>query len=316
VDRDPYYLLSIMKNEESTSVVPIGQRKRPRTNTAPRRRVTSTPATAGKGQTSTALACGLGAGVIQAGLLNPFDRALYLSVKEKRPFLHRGNFTRPYQGFLQSVGGRALSGGLFFPLESMFQSVYDRSGSGGHGATNFLVGSAAGSVNAIILNPLSALKYRMWGKEEKERGMIQEAKHMWRRGGMSPFFHGFIPTILRDVVFGGTYTFIRFKLKDSDCTGGERAQWASNMGAAAFATVISGPFNLARNIQFATGSTEARPTIASVVLNLFSRASEMGVVDRLKYLQRRLRIGWGTLRVAAGMALGQKVYDELFSIAQ
>lgn len=162
----------------------------------------------------------------------------------------------------------------------------------------------------------------MWGKEEKERGMIQEAKHMWQRGGVSPFFHGFVPTILRDVVFGGTYTFIRFQLnrfqlKDSEYSGGEQAQWASNMGAAALATVISGPFNLARNVQFATGSTEARPTISEVIMNLFSKASEKeSMLDRLKYLQNRLRVGWGTFRVAAGMALGQQVYDTLFSMAR
>jgi hypothetical protein len=29
------------------------------------------------------------------------------------------------------------------------------------------------------------------------------------------------------------------------------------------------------------------------------------------YLQNRLRIGWGTARVAVGMALGQFVYEEL-----
>jgi hypothetical protein len=299
-----------MKNEESiAAAVPTGRKR-------------------GRGGKSKALACGLGAGVVQAGLLNPFDRALYLSVKERRPFLHRENFTRPYQGFLQSVGGRAVSGGLFFPLESIFQSIYDQSSGGNlrsgrqkdggqRALTNFLVGSAAGSVNAIILNPLSAIKYRMWGKEEKERGMIQEAKHMWQRGGVSPFFHGVVPTIIRDVVFGGTYTLIRFQLKDSEYTGGEKAQWASNMGAAALATVISGPFNLARNIQFATGSTEARPSISSVVMNLFAKASEKETtVDRLKYLQNRLRVGWGTIRVAAGMALGQQVYDSLFSMAQ
>jgi hypothetical protein len=56
--------------------------------------------------------CGLIAGVAQAGLFNPYDRALYLSVKHKRPFLSSLNFQSPYQGFLQSVGGRALSGGL------------------------------------------------------------------------------------------------------------------------------------------------------------------------------------------------------------
>ena len=316
-----------MNNEELSTTVPIG-RKRPRSNTTPQRRATSTPTKAGRGQTSKALACGLGAGVVQAGLLNPFDRALYLSVKERRAFLRAENFTRPYQGFLQSVGGRALSGGLFFPLESIFQSIYNQSGGGnirsgryrdGNVAlTNFLVGSAAGSVNAIILNPLSAIKYRMWGKEEKERGMIQEAKYMWQRGGASPFFHGFVPTIWRDVMFGSTYTVLRFQLKDSEYTGGEQAQWASNMGAAALATVISGPFNLARNVQFATGSTEARPSISEVIIkDLFSKASEKeSMLEQLKYLQNRLRVGWGTFRVAAGMALGQQVYDTLFSMAR
>ena len=70
-----------------------------------------------------AFACGLGAGVIQAGLFNPYDRALFLSVRDKSPFLHADNFRRPYQGFLQSVGGRAISGGLFFPLESVIRSL-------------------------------------------------------------------------------------------------------------------------------------------------------------------------------------------------
>lgn len=269
----------------------------------------------------TAFACGLGAGVIQAGLLNPYDRALYLSVKNRRPFLHADNWKQPYQGFLQSVGGRALSGGLFFPLETMFKTLSKRSG-GQHdevdtkvGAqfTNFLVGSAAGSVNALLLNPISAIKYRTWGKD-KDRGMMQEARHMWRRAGVSPFFHGCLPTGIRDIVFGGTYTLIRFHLKDSSWTG--EAQWASNMGAAAIATVVSGPFNLARNIQFATSSTAVRPSIASVLLNLSNKSlRKEGLVSRLAYLQNRLRIGWGTLRVAAGMALGQQVYDTLFSMA-
>lgn len=57
--------------------------------------------------------CGLVAGVAQAGVFNPFDRALYLSVKHHRPFLSYEHFSQPYSGFLQSVGGRALSGGLY-----------------------------------------------------------------------------------------------------------------------------------------------------------------------------------------------------------
>ena len=39
-----------------------------------------------------ALAAGFGAGMVVAGLLNPVDRALYLSVAQRTPFLHRSNF--------------------------------------------------------------------------------------------------------------------------------------------------------------------------------------------------------------------------------
>lgn len=47
--------------------------------------------------------CGLIGGITQAGLFNPWDRALYLSVKESRPFLAWDNFSRPYQGFGQAI---------------------------------------------------------------------------------------------------------------------------------------------------------------------------------------------------------------------
>jgi hypothetical protein len=64
--------------------------------------------------------CGIAAGVIQAGIFNPYDRALYLSVKDHRPFLRIENWKSPYSGFFQSIGSRALSGGLYFPLEHLF----------------------------------------------------------------------------------------------------------------------------------------------------------------------------------------------------
>jgi hypothetical protein len=64
--------------------------------------------------------CGIGAGVIQAGIFNPYDRALYLSVKDHRAFLHIENWKSPYSGFFQSIGSRALSGGIYFPVEHLF----------------------------------------------------------------------------------------------------------------------------------------------------------------------------------------------------
>ena len=44
-------------------------------------------------------------------------------VINRRPFLTLENFKTPYQGFVQVVWIRALSGGLFYPLEHYFIDV-------------------------------------------------------------------------------------------------------------------------------------------------------------------------------------------------
>jgi hypothetical protein len=46
-----------------------------------------------------------------------WDKGLYESVKHGRPFLHRENFTHPWQGFRAAVGQRVLSYGLYFPIQ-------------------------------------------------------------------------------------------------------------------------------------------------------------------------------------------------------
>jgi hypothetical protein len=56
-------------------------------------------------------------GVVQAGLFNPYDRALYLSVRDHLPFLHRSNFMDPFRGFAQAVVQRTIAGGLYFVLQ-------------------------------------------------------------------------------------------------------------------------------------------------------------------------------------------------------
>ena len=100
VEAPPHVLPSTNTSSSESSTSTLQRRRPDPTSTAKGSRK--------RPRTGTAFSCGLGAGVIQAGLLNPYDRALFLSVKERRPFLHIDNFRRPYQGFLQSVSGRAV----------------------------------------------------------------------------------------------------------------------------------------------------------------------------------------------------------------
>lgn len=255
------------------------------------------------------LVCGLVSGVAQAGVFNPMDRALFLSVKNRTPFLSVENWRHPYQAFLQTVGGRAVSGGLYFPLEHLFMSTFIQDEEHNSPLTSFLAGTAAGATNAMILNPLSAIKYKTWGRDA-HRGMMQEAMRMYKRGGLRPFTYGLKPTIMRDVVFGGTYTLLRLQLTQRNKYSSEH-QWFANICAAALATLASGPLNLVRNVQYATPSSETHvPTIKEVMLTLRTEVSQLpSWQGKVLHVQERLRIGWGTARVAMGMAFAHYVYD-------
>jgi len=140
--------------------------------------------------------------------------------------------------------------------------------------------------------------------------MLKEAENMYRKGGWRPFTNGLRPTVYRDVVFGGCYTYLRLEIQYYGLP--QEYQWAGNMLAAALATVISGPWNLARNVQYSTTSRDMAPTIQDVLYTLLTEIKEQpSLYKKWQHLQSRLRIGWGTTRVAVGMSFGQFVYEEL-----
>lgn len=105
---------------------------------------------------------GLVSGAVQAAAFNPYDRALYLSITRNRDFLHLDNWRQPFQGFAQAFFQRTLAGGLFFPLEDAFRHLFAPLRLS-LTLKDLLIGKCAGALNGLILNPISVVKYRMWG---------------------------------------------------------------------------------------------------------------------------------------------------------
>lgn len=294
--------------------------------------------------------CGFTAGILQAGIFSPIDKALFLSIKNQSAFLSWNNFHNPFQGFFQSIGGRALSAGLYFPLEQLFRSrlpsIVDHWNSSNkpslkrtrsdayepirrrpttkrtmndenHAFENFLAGTTAGALNAMILNPLSAIKYKTWGRS-RNRGMIYEIYSMLRKsnGSIVPFINGTRSTLLRDVTFGGAYTLLRLQIpKILRLPEDNEQQWIANLIAASLATVLSGPFNYARNLQYATKSSDAPQTTLQLLRAVAIEANQRKTYSkRLHYIAFKFRIGWGTARVATGITFGHYIYDKLHEI--
>jgi hypothetical protein len=109
------------------------------------------------------LNCGIFSGLIQAGVFNPWDRALYLSVMHHRPFLRAENWAHPWAGVMQTITQRAVSSGLYFPLEDIFAEQLTKYNTKKNHpnlqrTVHFVAGLLAGSFNGFILNPFSSVK--------------------------------------------------------------------------------------------------------------------------------------------------------------
>lgn len=255
---------------------------------------------------------GLVSGVSTAALFNPYDRALYLSVKDQRPFLHPKNWKMPFAGLAQSLLGRTISGGMYFPLYDVFKDLYHTELDLQYDSLwlSFLAGNSAGAVNGVVLNSLTAIKYRSW---ETGGSMFATARYMLRKGGLRPFFKGINSTVTRDTVFGGSFAFLThvfvkaLQQKASKYDNNIPVKFIGTTLAGAVATVLSSPFNYVRTIQYAT-SPGKRPPSALCVLNSLYKEARINETP-LSFVQQRLRVGWGTFRVAIGMALGWQIYD-------
>ena len=89
--------------------------------------------------------------------------------------------------------------------------------------------------------------------------------------------------------------------------------FVSSLIAGALGTIASSPFNFVRNIKYGWPAKETPPSATIILGQLWTeagkKAREEGSRQSLSYLQERLRIGWGTARVAVGMAIGYEIYE-------
>jgi len=278
------------------------------------------------------LSCGLTSGLLQAGIFNPWDRALYLSIKDGRAFLHVDNWRSPFSGLMQTIVQRALSAGLYFPLEELYRSSLYRlleaegKGSPQKSLLTIMAGILSGITSGVIMNPISAVKYHYWGTPTGKENFFSTSADMWRRGGLRTFLVGTGATVNRDLVFGGVYAFMRHEFLpaaqnsdrggssegDGDKGGAPNGRGMSriaapgpgffvNLVAACSATIISSPWNYVRNVHYAT-QRGAPPMSAAAILrdlwaeSLLEREKGGGAVfSQLRFLQTKLRIGWGTV---------------------
>jgi hypothetical protein len=80
-------------------------------------------------------------------------------VKNDRPFLHRINWATPYSGLLQTLFQRAVSSGSYYPLEELsIKAIAASTGAEVKKSHLVVAGMMAGIANALVINPIAAVK--------------------------------------------------------------------------------------------------------------------------------------------------------------
>jgi len=241
--------------------------------------------------TQARFACGLASGLGQSTLFNPYDRAMYRSIVEKKPFLDGSNWRgNPFAGVSPSFIQRSVSAGLYFPLEDFFRRTV---------STNYAVdGILVGIIGGVFTTPFNSVKYAMWSSASTS--MSCTARDLYASGGAARLMRGAVPTLYRDMSFGVVFSVLRHK--------GDNG-FVNNVLAAFIATAISSPFNYARMKVY--GSHTPIPT--SIILSGLGREIHShhpsSLFEQAKFTFRTLNIGWGALRVGLGMGVGSQIYN-------
>jgi len=245
------------------------------------------------------------AGMTVTAALHPWDRALYLSVIRNTPFLSGVNWQNPYGGLSQTLLGRSISSGVYFPMEQMCSQAL---------GSHILGGQIASVIIGLVLNPLNLVKYQCWGQERYPASFKATALKLYGDAGPMVFWRGAFPTALRDCIFGVCFACRKSFQKEGE--GNELPNFAVAVMCAAVGTTLSSPFNYIRNLAFAEPSWMELESMKSkraywdrVCMEMLNdvRAQDT-VAQALRCLQARFRLGWGTLRVAIGMGLTDQAY--------
>lgn len=248
-------------------------------------------------------------GASQAILFNPIDRALYLRVIMRRNLFHIDNWAHPFQGFANAGLHRMLSAGGYL----CWQEVAVRALGGrlqNEILERFLVGLIAGSIVGFSLNGLQFVKYRAW--TEGSGSFISVTRKLHREAGFRIFLRGVNVSILRDAIFGLTYELLRGKRNRDDPTQNYASHhFLRDASAASVACWMSSPINYCRNIMYGVPPRSCPLGVTPLLHNLFVESMKGGDtwVRRYNIMNSRLNLGWATLRVGIGVAVGQNLFE-------
>jgi len=258
---------------------------------------------------------GITSGITSTFIFNPYDKALYSSVTNNRPFIcfplitnkkpyvswpnwpiSKLNWQNPYSGVNQAILHRTISYGLYFPLFDMFKGLHLNLNENINAVSS---GVLTGITSALILNPINVIKFNNWN-HGVSNGISSQAKLLYRQHGLMCFSRGLKYTLIRDVQFGALYSYLTLKYNPDH-------KVFPDVLFAIMATTCAAPINYCRAMVFATSHSQNPPSFTQICAGLKEYSIK-------KICLNKFCLGYGTMRVGLGMALSRQIYEGIISL--
>lgn len=238
------------------------------------------------------LMSGVSTGIISTFIFNPFDKALYLMVRDNKSIFNKEIWKNPYHGVTQALLSRTLGYGVYFSIYDICRENLSMK--------NVLAGSVTGASMALVCNPINVVKMYNWNSNTS-KGLIKMALEMKKKYGMQKFSYGLKYTISRDLIYSNIFYIL------NDGYNKEKS-FVKTMGIGCCATALSSPLNYCRNRLYYDFSKYI--SMKEIIQELHSDMYTKTISNKISYLiNNKFCIGWGTLRVGFGMAVSKKIYD-------
>jgi len=135
---------------------------------------------------------------------------------------------------------------------------------------------------------------------------------MFYEKGIMAFLKGVQPTIFRDSLFSVSYFYASDYFRPNN--KGTIHDFAVDSLCAMSATILGSPVNYVKNRIFMEKHFQ-HISLKGILTELCDQITvQKTMLDKVKFVQHRFSIGWGTARVGIGMALSRKVYEFLVNV--
>lgn len=269
--------------------------------------------------TTTGLGCSAG--------LHPFNRASFLALIHNRPYLSAENFKKPFHGFAQTVGQRAICGSIYYFVQNQMRTnihpILSEKFQISPLEKCLITGFSAGTMYGLINHIPSYIKSYTWSNPHFTFALSMQA--ILKMNGKIGLARALPDSLRRDALHGITYEIIRHLLrtKYEDIQQQYKLDlnkkfvgFSCDLTAAFIGTAISAPFNYTRSIKFSTSLNLAPLSTFTILNQVWQKAKTQNSMSKFTFLKKQFGVGPGTKQAAAAVALSQGTFNEINAVVR